>query len=145
MKWLTYPHLIAIAMMTNKDIRSYKVVFKFLRNKGIVPSKVMADYEASIRNAVENIWPEARMIGCWFHFCQAIRRNAKDKLGPLYSAQSNLNEAQISTKRLIGMYQQLPLLPRERIENGVMEIIALQKRYRLHRAFKFNTFLKTFG
>ncbi|CRK94463.1 CLUMA_CG007970, isoform A [Clunio marinus] len=115
-------------MMTKKDICSYKVVFKFLRNKGIVPTKVMADFETAIRNQ----WSiSVQKPKCW----DVGSTSAKQ-------LDADLNEEQICAKRLIGMFQQLP---RDHIENGLMEIMELQKRYHLHVALKdFNTYFKNF-
>lgn len=46
----------------------------------ITPSVVMSDYEEAMRSAVREVFPTAKLLGCWFHYTPALRRMAK-KLG----------------------------------------------------------------
>ncbi|XP_046686461.1 uncharacterized protein LOC124372139 [Homalodisca vitripennis] len=36
------------------------------------PEIVLADFETAIRNAARLVWPHARIVGCFFHYAQAI-------------------------------------------------------------------------
>lgn len=36
----------------------------------------MSDYERALRNAIREVFPECQLIGCWFHYCLAIRKHA---------------------------------------------------------------------
>lgn len=36
----------------------------------------MSDYETALRNAFSSVVPNAKMSACFFHFCQACKRNA---------------------------------------------------------------------
>lgn len=72
----SYP--LAYILMQKRNFRSYKTVFaqmKALLKVNVI--EIMADYEAATRKAIRKYFPEARLAGCFFHYCQAIRKNAK--------------------------------------------------------------------
>ncbi|XP_039482949.1 uncharacterized protein LOC120446179 [Drosophila santomea] len=37
----------------------------------------MSDYKKALRNAIRSLNPSTRFYACWFHFCQACKKNAK--------------------------------------------------------------------
>lgn len=81
----------ALVLMTNRLSESYSDVFSFLKNTyGVNPKFFMSDWEKAARKAASQTWPEAAIKGCWFHYCQALRRNAKadTNLGPTISKKS---------------------------------------------------------
>lgn len=73
----SYP--LAYILMEKRNFQAYDNVFTRLSE--IIPSaivsEVMADYEAATRKAVVKNYPKARLVGCWFHYVQAINRIAK--------------------------------------------------------------------
>lgn len=65
--------------MKKKNFQAYDNVFTKL--KELIPShlvtEIMADYESATRKAAVKHFPGARLVGCWFHYVQAINRIAK--------------------------------------------------------------------
>ena len=63
--------------MTNKSQKMYRNalewVFK-LSGRRINPKTVTCDFEQALMNAVAGIFPFSKIIGCFFHWKQAIRR-----------------------------------------------------------------------
>lgn len=39
----------------------------------------MSDFECASRNASRRVWPNVIVGGCYFHFCQAIRKKAIER------------------------------------------------------------------
>lgn len=72
--------LFAYALMTNKSQVAYEAVLEYI-NSNIVDLTCewfMTDYEQALRNAITKIVPTARLAACWFHFCQAVKRNIRE-------------------------------------------------------------------
>lgn len=67
--------------MTHKKKALYKAVFEYLKNElSVDASSVMSDWERAIRSAAREIWEHVELSGCYFHFTQALKRQArKDK------------------------------------------------------------------
>nr|CAD7427877.1 unnamed protein product [Timema monikensis] len=65
----------AYVIMTRKPIAGYSLVFEFVRNvlRGLNPSIIMTDYEESLRRSLRTAFPNATLIGCWFHFDQTTQ------------------------------------------------------------------------
>lgn len=64
--------------MSNKSEEAYKHVLQYIKSNilDLEPTKVISDYETGLRNAFKAIYPTAKLIGCWFHFTNALRRKA---------------------------------------------------------------------
>jgi hypothetical protein len=45
-----------------------------LAGMGLTPTHVHVDYERAEQQAVKAVFPNARIVGCFFHFLQAVRR-----------------------------------------------------------------------
>lgn len=59
--------------MPCKEKDSYVAVFETLKNEfALSPSAVMSDYEASLRAAIKEVYPNTDLKGCWFHYAQVI-------------------------------------------------------------------------
>ena len=73
---------ILYILMTNKSQKMYRNtlewVFKLSRRR-INPHTVTCDFELALINAIQGIFPFAKINGCLFHWKQAIKR----KLGSL--------------------------------------------------------------
>jgi hypothetical protein len=66
--------------MISKTKSLYRHAFSFMRRAfGIKPGQVMLDFEQSSRKAASEVWREALIISCNFHFCQALRRSASQR------------------------------------------------------------------
>ena len=42
------------------------------------PSIAVCDFEKAPRNAFKTVFPYANIIGCWFHFTQAVYHKVKE-------------------------------------------------------------------
>lgn len=94
--------------MTRKTQEAYTHLFQYINTEIIVlhPHSFMTDYEVVMRNALRFVWPEAQMAGCWFHFCQAVKRHGSQIGGFLMAARKNTDTAKVYYQILC-----LPLLP----------------------------------
>lgn len=63
--------------MTRKTEAAYSHLFKKIEDQWkISPVAATTDYEKALRNAIRKKYSLIKLIGCWFHFCQALRRKA---------------------------------------------------------------------
>ena len=61
------------AVMTGKSRALYDSVFQKIKEElpeTVNPETVMTDYEGALQGALSEIFPEATIVGCWFHFSQ---------------------------------------------------------------------------
>lgn len=103
--------------MESKCVPSYEQVFKYIENHLIKlsPQLIHSDYEASLVRALRNVYPGAKITGCWFHYCQALRRRFRyGKKKEMFRDLMNNPDAYNLYKKLLS----LPLLPATRIEEG---------------------------
>ncbi len=59
--------------MTSKSEALYREAFGALKDfipAGCCPQHLMSDYEAALRNALRELFPDTNPDGCYFHFCQ---------------------------------------------------------------------------
>lgn len=94
--------------MSRKTEESYSHVLRFIEESVFVlkPSKFTTDYELAMRNALEERFPHAKFIKCWFHFTQAVKRNAAKVTGFVNFIRLDDNAENIYYKLM-----SLPLLP----------------------------------
>ena len=78
-------------------------------NWQIIVRNVNADFEAALTNAAENQFPEAGVIGCLFHWKQAIRWYLVSKLGFL--------KEEIGYAMKQGVLDLLTIIPMDEVEN----------------------------
>lgn len=75
------PRAFFYAIMTSQMTEDYESIFQFLQDTLLGAQRrvlsVTSDFEQSIRAAVRIVWPQAEIIGCNFHYCQALEKNAK--------------------------------------------------------------------
>ena len=55
-----------------KDTATYIAILKKIRelHPEFKPARCHLDYEDAERLAMEEVFPETKLSGCWFHFCQ---------------------------------------------------------------------------
>lgn len=75
------------------------------------PNSFMTDYETSLQNALKVVFPNAQCYGCWFHYCQAIRRNISKKHSKLAELIRANGQASVLYHKILS----LPLLPAKSI------------------------------
>ncbi|CAH0562759.1 unnamed protein product [Brassicogethes aeneus] len=103
----------AFALMERKNTSSYVALFRQIVNliPNINPVNCLTDYEEGLRRAIAEVWPNCRLKGCWFHYCQAVFRKSRT-LGLQYPANDE-------KRALVKMAMALPLLPAARLQDGV--------------------------
>lgn len=122
--------------MSNKSEAAYTEVFKFIEEKvfSLKCHSFTTDYEVAPRNALAKLYPDSIIVTCWFHFTQAVKKNASKISGFTQYLQSNADALKIYYK-----LQCIPLLPPENISLAFQELqneaIAIDKK-------KFEPFLK---
>lgn len=92
-------------------------------NKNILSLRVgtiITDFERALRYSIREIAPETKILGCWFHHVQALRR--KVSLNELFALIRHNEIAKVlyhkfqSSKVLYHKFQSLALLPEEKIK-----------------------------
>lgn len=73
----------------------------------------MTDYESALRIAFLHVVPDAQITSCFFHFKQAVKKNAR-KHGTLMKFIKSNSEARALYYKLMS----LPLLPAQHIEES---------------------------
>lgn len=86
------------------------------------PASFMSDYEAALRNALRSIFPECEINGCYFHYCQAIKKNASQFPNFLALLQADRN-----AKKLYHKFLALPLLRLDKIPEASLSLIAVSE------------------
>lgn len=121
-----YPFIYVL--MTRKTRASYSAVFRYIEENifHLHPTSFTTDYECAMRKGLADIYPLAKLLSCWFHYTQAIRRRS--------SKIENFFKEILSDEKLNGIYHMflaLPLLPdyhiREAFNMLKMTIDCLQK------------------
>lgn len=127
--------------MSGKDAELYKEVFDYIEEKvfALNPASFMTDFEAGMRKAIVEKWKNAKLHGCWYHYCAAVRR----RIGSLH-----LFRLLAENDDAMEIYRQLlslPLLPAEMIEEGYISIKKLAREKRLFKEFRdFFTYFEGF-
>jgi len=109
---------VVYAIMLRKTQDLYVEVFEKMKELApqFAPQCAMADYEEASVSAFQQVFDGAGVVGCWFHFAQAIIKRV-NKLG-LKDAHGHDSHAQ----ETIHCLTSLPLLPAAEITAAVSEI-----------------------
>lgn len=127
--------------MTRHTAEAYLAVLKYIEDNifKLKPDKFMTDFEAGMRKAIREFYPNVALHGCWYHYCAALRRNAL-RLG-LYDLLKNDWNARRSYRKLLN----LPLLPFNKFIEGFKHIEQETRNFKLHKEFKkFFTYFKNY-
>lgn len=118
--------------MTKKTTSCYTAVFNFIEKEifPLYPAEFMTDFEAGLRKALVNVYPNARIRGCWFHYCDALRKKSR-ALG-MYRLIRQCSNA----KMIMKMLKSLPLLPSHNFQEGYDQIKSLSHELELLGNFK---------
>lgn len=94
-------------LTTKKSALSYRSIFNFIEHNvfQLKPKEIITDFEAGLRKALNEVYPNALLRGCWFHFCLNITKKCNE-LG-LRSLIRKNPEAKFHEKAIMN----LPLLP----------------------------------
>lgn len=98
----------AYVLMTKKTEQAYKDVFEYIKTNifDLSPARMLMDFEVAMRKAFLAIYPGVKLIGCWFHHNQAVRRRAS-KISGFFQALSLDSELEQGYRK----FMKLPLLP----------------------------------
>ncbi|KRZ89181.1 hypothetical protein T08_3804 [Trichinella sp. T8] len=106
-------------LCTGKDIKTYGYIFQALMDKAAAlevdlnPETIICDFETALIPAIRGYFPNTRVQGCYFHFCQAVHR----KVGELGLKTRYRTEE--PTKRKIRMLLATAFLPVPHVNTGV--------------------------
>lgn len=58
--------------MTHRVTEAYAAMFQELKKliPSLAPTHIMSDFEEAERNACRKAFPEAKILGCYFHYAQ---------------------------------------------------------------------------
>lgn len=109
--------------MSKRTIEAYENVFHYI-NDHLIPLRgqaIIIDLEKAMRRALINVLDSIdsimAILGCWFHFCQALRRYLA-KMPALYK---KVNSDEIY-RNIFRQFQCLPLLPLHHIESSFRDL-----------------------
>lgn len=86
----------------------------------------MSDFEKAARGAAREVWPNARIAGCNFHFTQALRRRAN--FNQILSRELRINN---QAKFALKLFFRLSLIPKRFLSEGKPSIFELEHLSRL--------------
>lgn len=69
---------LVYALIVNKTTEIYETVFEVAKDAERQPTSILMDFELATMNAVRLVFPDVKIAGCFFHFCQAIYRNIQN-------------------------------------------------------------------
>lgn len=126
------PRPLIYVAMQGKSATDYEAVFKYLRDSILSfdgttrePKQATSDFEKALRNAIKEVWKGIDLIGCYFHYTQALGRNAGSKIkkGKVH-------------KKILWFFKRLALLPIEKVDEGYKEIVRYIRQQGLTDDFK---------
>lgn len=118
--------------MTNKRAETYQAIFKYIEENlfRLQPAEFMTDFEAGLRKALNDTYPDASLHGCWYHYCASIRRRLMTQ--NMY----RLITDDPSGTQIYRMMLSLPLLPSDRILDGFNVVKTVARENHLHKEFR---------
>lgn len=116
--------------MSKKTKRAYQHVFNYIKENliDLEGESIMSDFEIAMRRALKEVFPETKLLSCWFHFTQAAKKRAMKSPQLIPYLLRNKEAREIYVKLL-----SLPLLPWYDIDEEFkkLKIVALAN----HRNF----------
>lgn len=113
----TFP--IVYALMSRKTTEAYFNILKYV-DEELLPlsgSGIIIDFEKAERQAISKLKTGIKIFGCFFHFCQALRRKLAS-MGQLFELVRN----QEKVKNIFSQFQCLALLPAAEIEDSFKKL-----------------------
>lgn len=109
--------------MSKRTIEAYERVFQYI-NENLIPlcgEAIIIDFEKAMRKALINVLKSIDslmfILGCWFHFCQALRRKVS-QMPALFA----IIRKDVRYKDIFRQFQCLPLLPMHHIEDTFRDL-----------------------
>ena len=103
------------AIMTGKCRPLYDKTFQKMKEhlpSSVNPETVMSDYEQALQGALSDIFPDANVLGCWFHFSQCVFKHMMH-FGLIICYREKEDFA-----LWLQLTMAMPLLPQNRIEEA---------------------------
>lgn len=118
--------------MSAKSAACYEAVFRFIEYNifELEPGAFMTDFEAGMRKAIRTCFPRARLNGCWFHYCSAVRKKC------LQLGMHGLLNSNPDAKLVLNEIMSIPLLPPNNIKSGFSHVMQLADSFGLSDDFK---------
>lgn len=87
-------------LMSHKTEAAYVHVLQYLKANvlDLRPKTIITDFESSLRNAFKCVFPAVKMVGCWFHYTNALRRKASRIPGFISKLNRNREAKQLFSK-----------------------------------------------
>ncbi|XP_066598840.1 uncharacterized protein [Prorops nasuta] len=107
-------------LATSKSQQLYSAILNFMKLKiipNLEPDIIHVDYETALQNALFFHFPRSKIRGCYFHFVQSIRKNAK-KLKIFKGFKNLLPETQMEILFYLRLLYNIPLLPNFLLQTG---------------------------
>lgn len=131
----TYP--LVYVLMKRRTTEAYVNAFKFIDEKIIelIGSGIIIDFENAMRAALKIVCPNLPILGCLFHYVQAIQRKMKS-IPELYLLIRTNEKAKFIFRKI----QCLALLPAHEIMNGF--VILLREALETEKLVEFAPFFQ---
>lgn len=132
-----YP--MVYVLMSRKTQSCYLKVFEYIEENvcSIKCAHFITDYERAMKNALKKIHPGAVLTSCWFHFCQAVRKNM--------SQFEDLFELVRMNSRAAFIYRQfqcIPLLPEKLIKPTFEKLKSIAEEFNKNAFASFLSYYK---
>ena len=97
--------------MESRTAEAYRALFTFVRRfaPNWQPQYIITDFEEAQQAVFLEVWPQARLTGCLWHYARAVARNVRS-LG-LQNLVSNNGNA----RRIVRLSLAIPLAPPGRL------------------------------
>ncbi|CAI6349412.1 unnamed protein product [Macrosiphum euphorbiae] len=69
---------LMFCLLPNKEKKTYIALLKTIKIAGVIPKKIILDFEIAMHQAVFEIFPETEVFGCRFHLGQAWYRKIQN-------------------------------------------------------------------
>ncbi|KRZ48154.1 hypothetical protein T02_14372 [Trichinella nativa] len=127
---------VVYCLTVRKDLPTYSRIFEVLHSKAeelgvqLEPAKFVCDFETALIPAIQGNFPNTRVQGCFFHFCQAVLR----QVGRLGLRTDYMNNQEVRKK--VKMLMALAFLPVHLVPAG-FEIINVGTSGQLEALFQY--------
>ncbi|CAM4948109.1 unnamed protein product [Rotaria socialis] len=121
-----HPVPLIFCLCEHKNYETYKLIIKVLKTAVInlkldlKPVYWMSDYESALTKAIKEEFPNTQLLGCAFHFSQAIYRNIQGK--GLQDAYQNLEVV----RQVLRQIMALAFVPSDQITRVYYDVIKPQ-------------------
>lgn len=132
--------------MTRKTQKTYEHCLRYVHENvfSLRCESIITDYEIAMRQALKEVVPGIKLLGCWFHFAQAIRRKVASICELFELVRTNDKIRHVYYKIIC-----IALLPFEKIERTFNELalegLELTKHFTPFVKYFRNQWLKRVG